>query len=426
VPVIYTCFIGYDVVGHHSGPLSRNSLRVLRGIDGAIRKLFDTRQWAERRYEIVLLSDHGMTPCQPVAEAFDRDFESWIAEWWRHGAQATPRYRAARRRIRQRQRRPARPPARRRGAWLGRLAGNVARRGSGWLRTWGRIGAWTLELGSAGAIKLGERFLEEESEPPVPRVAVVNCGPLCQLWVRDVDRRLDLGEVEALCPGFLAALAAHPAVGLVVGRMGDAIVARGRSGTVVLRPSGPRHAPRGTRPEAQTPGGPAGGGDGRTRGEPHPAPAAGERAAGPAGAPGDTVVRVEGSNPLAQYEEPEVAARQIAAFAMEACGDVICFAALFTPGTLRDSTPGAVGETHVYSFENQLGTHASLGGDQSYPFIMLPARVRFDPRPIVTASDLHPFLRSLVRPPAAAPRGEYPADVHRTRGPQRGPPGKVG
>ena len=37
VPVIYSCYIGYDVVGHHSGPVSRNSLRVLRGIDAADR-----------------------------------------------------------------------------------------------------------------------------------------------------------------------------------------------------------------------------------------------------------------------------------------------------------------------------------------------------------------------------------------------------
>jgi hypothetical protein len=76
---------------------------------------------------------------------------------------------------------------------------------------------------------------------------------------------------------------------------------------------------------------------------------------------------------------------------------VICFAAMFTPGTLRDATPGAVGEPHVYTFEQQLGTHASVGGDQSYPFIMFPAGVPFDPAGIVTASDLYPRLKAYVR-----------------------------
>src|SRR5919199_827027 len=233
VPVIYACYIGYDVVAHHSGPMSRNSLRVLRGIDGAIRKLYETRSWADRKYDLVLLSDHGMTPCQPAAEAFDSDFHDWVEQWWRHGAQASPPYRTERRRYRRRLRRRLR--RRRGGNWLSRLAGVVARRNSGWLRTWGRIGAWTLELGSAGAIKLGERFLEQEEDSATPRVAVISCGPLSQIWVREVAHHLDLGQVEALCPGFLAALVEHPAVDVVAGREGDEIVVMGRGGKAYLR-----------------------------------------------------------------------------------------------------------------------------------------------------------------------------------------------
>ena len=363
VPVIYACYIGYDVVAHHSGPMSRNSLRVLRGIDGAIRKLYETRAWAEREYDLVLLSDHGMTPCQSVAEAFDSDFQEWVEQWWHQGAQASPQYRTERRRYRQRLRRQVR---RRRGGWLSRIAGGVARRSSGWLRTWGRVGAWTLELGTAGAVKLGERFLEQEEDPDTPRVVVISCGPLSQIWVREVERRLNLSEVEALCPGFLQALVDHPGVEVVIGREGDEIVVTGRQGKVWLRPAAALSA--GERTDPQQPG---------------------LRA--------DPVVRTEGSNPLAVYEEPEIAARQIAAFAgMEGVGDVMCFAAVFRPETLRDATPGAVGEPHVYTFEHQLGTHASLGGDQSYPFIVLPGRIPFDPSPIVTAGDLHRFLRTIV------------------------------
>jgi hypothetical protein len=372
VPVIYTCYIGYDVVAHHSGPMSRNSLRVLRGIDGAIRKLYETRAWAERQYDLVLLSDHGMTACQAVAEAFDSDFHDWVEEWWRHGAQASPQYRTERRRYRRRLRRRLR--RRRGGNWLSRLAGVVARRSSGWLRTWGRIGAWTLELGSAGAIKLGERFLEQEEDTATPRVAVISCGPLSQMWVREVAHRLDLSQVEALCPGFLTALVAHPAVDVVAGREGDEIVVMGRGGKAYLRAP----APESERADPQQPG--------LAEHEP------------------PVVVRVEGANPLAVYEEPDVVARQVASFAgMEACGDVICFAALFRPKTLRDATPGAVAEPHVYTFEHQLGTHAAAGGDQSYPFIILPARLPFDPAPVVTASDLHHVLRRLVPAREAAP-----------------------
>ena len=104
----------------------------------------------------------------------------------------------------------------------------------------------------------------------------------------------------------------------------------GRAGRVILRPDPPPLP---------------GAGDGAVAGRERPAPP-------------NPVVRIAGQNPLLHYEEPDVVARQIAAFAgMEACVDVICFAAMFTPGTLRDATPGAVGRPHVYSFEQQLGTH---------------------------------------------------------------------
>ena len=367
VPVIYSCYIGYDVLGHHSGPLSRNSLRVLRGIDGAIRKLYLTRLWTTRRYNVCLLSDHGMTPCQAVVEAFESDFDTWVNDWWRQGAQATPAYRERRRRLRSRLR-PRDGAARR--SLRSRIAGEVLRRNSGWLRTWGRIGAWTLELGSAGAIKLGERFLEDEASAAVaPRVTVINCGPLAQIWVKEVDRRLSFSQVEEMCPGFLEALVEHPAVELVVGLQGDEIVVRGSRGTAYLRklPEGP---------------------DGLT------------------GVPGDVILRLDGENPFADFEEPDVAALQVASFAsMAAVGDVICLAALFTPASLRDTAPGAAGRTHVYTFENQLGTHASIGGDQSYPFIILPAHVEFDGDSVYSATQMYPVLKSFTQGASPPPAG---------------------
>lgn len=356
VNVIYSCYIGYDVVAHHSGPLSRNSLRVLKGIDGSIRKLFLTLPWTERRYNVALLSDHGMTSCQSVEDAFDSDFSDWVERWWRQEAQTTPVYRARRRRVRQWLYRPSKSRPQH---WFGRLAGEVASRSSGWARTWGRIGAWTVELGSAGAIKLGERFFEEEQGSDAPRVAVINCGPLSQIWVREVDKRLQLDEVEALCPGFLDALVQHPAVELVIGTQDGRIIVRSRRGRAVLEMrTGPR--------------------DGADTSSP--------------------VVHLEGANPFEAFEEPEIAARQVADFAgMNGCGDVICMATLFIPQTLREATPGAVGKVHTYTFEKQLGTHAALGGDQGYPFIILPSWMKFDPAPVISASQMHPMLKRLVR-----------------------------
>jgi hypothetical protein len=116
------------------------------------------------------------------------------------------------------------------------------------------------------------------------------------------------------------------------------------------------------------------------------------------------VLRVDGESPFAAFEEPEIAAAQVAAFAsMDACGDVICLAALFRPQSLRDATPGAAGRTHVYAFENQLGTHASIGGDQSYPFVILPSWFPFDGGRIISATQMYPVLKSFHQRPIPSP-----------------------
>jgi hypothetical protein len=116
------------------------------------------------------------------------------------------------------------------------------------------------------------------------------------------------------------------------------------------------------------------------------------------------VLRVEGEDPFADFEEPDVAAIQVASFAsMDAVGDVICLASLFVPASLRDTAPGAAGRTHVYTFENQLGTHASIGGDQSYPFIILPANVEFNGDSVYSATQMYPVLKSYTERASALP-----------------------
>jgi hypothetical protein len=63
VPIIYSTFMQYDELGHHFGPSSFQALRDLRRTDARIReirRMIDA--FGGRRYDIVILSDHGMTP----------------------------------------------------------------------------------------------------------------------------------------------------------------------------------------------------------------------------------------------------------------------------------------------------------------------------------------------------------------------------
>jgi hypothetical protein len=63
VPVIYSTFMQYDELAHHFGSTSRFALADLRRTDARIREIQRMAQAVGGRgYDLVVLSDHGMTP----------------------------------------------------------------------------------------------------------------------------------------------------------------------------------------------------------------------------------------------------------------------------------------------------------------------------------------------------------------------------
>jgi hypothetical protein len=63
VPIIYSTFMQYDELAHHFGPSSRQALSDLKRTDARIREIWRAiRGTSSRGYDLVILSDHGMTP----------------------------------------------------------------------------------------------------------------------------------------------------------------------------------------------------------------------------------------------------------------------------------------------------------------------------------------------------------------------------
>ena len=63
VPVIYSTFMQYDELAHHFGPSSKQALSDLRRTDARIAEIWRMARLAGgRQYDLVILSDHGMTP----------------------------------------------------------------------------------------------------------------------------------------------------------------------------------------------------------------------------------------------------------------------------------------------------------------------------------------------------------------------------
>src|SRR5215208_5779607 len=71
VPVIYSTFMQYDELAHHFGPSSKQALADLRRTDARISEIWRmVRLAGGRQYDIVLLSDHGMTPARSYRVRF--------------------------------------------------------------------------------------------------------------------------------------------------------------------------------------------------------------------------------------------------------------------------------------------------------------------------------------------------------------------
>jgi Type I phosphodiesterase / nucleotide pyrophosphatase len=71
VPVIYSTFMQYDELAHHFGPSSTPALADLKRTDSRISEIWRmARVIGGRGYDLVILSDHGMTPSESYRVKF--------------------------------------------------------------------------------------------------------------------------------------------------------------------------------------------------------------------------------------------------------------------------------------------------------------------------------------------------------------------
>ena len=86
VPAVYTTYVAYDEVAHHSGTERGDALRVLRLIDRDIGRLIRVAREAPRPYHLVVLSDHGQTQ----GATFRQRYRESLGELVERAIKATP------------------------------------------------------------------------------------------------------------------------------------------------------------------------------------------------------------------------------------------------------------------------------------------------------------------------------------------------
>ncbi|WP_346535321.1 phage holin family protein [Micromonospora sp. DPT] len=214
-PVIFCDFLDYDEVAHHAGPARPQALAILEALDQTLGILQRLAAEAARRYHIVVLSDHG----QSQGATFRQRYGESLAQVVARLAAPTVRPTTA-------DGRPG-PPTPVREAATAEAAGPV--------EEWGRVNTLLTEVAGRGgatgtATRVAVRSHTEGGEVTLgpadeeaaaatrtdPETVVVASGNLAMIYLPRHPGRLTRERVDALVPGLIDGLAAHPGIGLVV------------------------------------------------------------------------------------------------------------------------------------------------------------------------------------------------------------------
>ena len=220
VPVIYSTYMQYDELAHHFGPSSKQALYDLRRTDKRIAEIWRMAQLAGGRgYDLVILSDHGMTPARSYRVLFGESLGATVerlldGEVMSSHSEASeyadigPEVIEAMAVITP----PARTGTRR-----------VLRRAKDWLRS--RYGL--------REIVIPEKYRVASTHD----VVITYSSCLALLYFADEERELDFDDITASSRklSLYDALLEHRGIGLIATRSGDAVRAESATGTAMIR-----------------------------------------------------------------------------------------------------------------------------------------------------------------------------------------------
>jgi uncharacterized membrane protein YvlD (DUF360 family) len=215
-PVIYTTFLAYDEVAHHSGIERHDALAVLRDLDRQIARIAAACPEAPRPYRLVVLSDHGQSQGETFRDRFGETLEQVV-----HSACEPDSTVAAE---------GSEDDAL---AYLSTGLTEMARDDTAAART---VRIATRSRRANGAVALeGEarREIEQAQGDGIPELSVMASGCLGLVSFPREPGRMTLERIEALYPALIPALRDHPGIGF-------ALVRSERFGATVLGGSGTR------------------------------------------------------------------------------------------------------------------------------------------------------------------------------------------
>ena len=220
VPVIYSTFMQYDELAHHFGPSSRQALSDLKRTDARISEIWRMARIAGgRQYDLVILSDHGMTPAESyrvrfgeslgatVERILDSDVLTSHSEASEYADIGPGMIEAVE---------GITPPAR-----------------TGTKRALRRMRDWLRSRYGIREIIIPEKFRVAAQHD----VVVTYSSCLALLYFADDERQLALDDItgDARRMRLYAGLLAHEGIGLLATRSGDGVHVESRTGKAIIR-----------------------------------------------------------------------------------------------------------------------------------------------------------------------------------------------
>lgn len=327
---IYTTFLGYDEVAHHSGPDSHEAYNTLGGIDRSIRKIYEAIQITNARpYELVILSDHG----QSFGSTFKQRYGYSLADYIQQLAA-----KCARRAQQVVSVEGVEDNNANLVAVLNAFGGSEQKR-------FVRETTENLE----NAINLKEKDAIKSAEHDANDIIVLASGNLVNAYFQISDTRLSVDEIEEVYPGMIEEMITHPGIGTIFVHTEAGPAAFGKDGTRNLRTG-----------------------------------------------------QITGSDPLLMYGKPDLRAEQLL-YLMDFSnvGDIVIISPVYEDGT-------------VAAYEELIGSHGGLGGEQTTPFLMYSSAVNVIPE-ISNSREIFPVLKKIKNSPV---RKKLPAKQVDTTSPK--------
>jgi uncharacterized membrane protein YvlD (DUF360 family) len=201
VPVVYSTFVGYDEVAHHSGIEQPDAFAVLRQHDAQLARLERAVAQAPRPYHLAVLSDHGQSQGRPFRQRYGETLEEVVQGALRKGDVFAP------------------ASADEGMTTVGGALTDARDEDTAAARALARA---TRDRMVEGEVALGparEALEEQKSEAAGDHAAIVLAsGGLGLISLPERDRRLSREEIDSLHPELIDALVNHPGIGFAMVR----------------------------------------------------------------------------------------------------------------------------------------------------------------------------------------------------------------